>query len=230
MKKQVKPKVSIVMTAYIQERYQCHMTMLALDCISKYTEPWDYELILMSDSEKFPVRNDYNTLKIDKYIKTEGESYTQAMNHGATNAQGDVLVFIQNDVFVQEGWLEDLLYYIETGYECVFPDQAPRSREYIKETYKRDMDDPESLMGSRDAGLMMITREAYERTGKWNEELTLLCERDFYERMEKAHIKWTDTNKVQINHIMAATNLHILDTNPADYDAKMKNDADILNK
>lgn len=226
-----KPKVSIVLTCYIQEKYQAHMTMLALDCISKYTEPWDYELILMSDSEKFPVRNDYKTLKIDHYIKTEGESYTQAMNHGARIAKGDVLVFIQNDVFVNEGWLEDLLYYIEVmDFEVVFPDQVPRDREYIKESYKLEFDDPKAMKGGRDAGLMMITREAFNRTGGWNEELTLLCERDFYERMAANDIKWTDTRKVQINHIMAATNLHRLDTNPKEYDDMMKHDADILNK
>lgn len=226
-----KPKVSIIMTAYIQERMQCHMTMLAVDCVTKYTEPWDYELILMSDSEKFPVRDDYKTLKIDKYIKTEGESYTQAMNHGAKEAQGDVLVFLQNDVFVTEGWLEDLLYYIEVmNFECVFPDQVPRSREYIKEGYKLEMDDPEALKGGRDAGCLMITREAFNRTGGWNEELTLLCEADFYKRMDRAGVRWTDTRKVQINHVAAATNLHRLDTKPDEYEDLMSHDASILNK
>lgn len=216
------------MTAYNVEKYQVHMTMLAIDCITKYTEPWDYELILMSDSECAPVRDDYHTLKIDKYIKTKGESYTQAMNHGAREASGDVLVFIQNDVFVHEGWLEDLLYYIEVmDFECVFPDQAPRTREYIKETYKLEMED--ARKGSRDAGLMMITREAFERVGGWNEELTLLCERDFYERMLKVSVRWTDTCKVQIAHIMAATNLHRLDTNPKEYEEMMTHDANILN-
>lgn len=224
-------KATIIMTAYIQERFQAHMTMLSIDCITKYTEPWDYELILMSDSEKYPVRDDYKTLKIDKYIKTEGKSYTQSMNLGAQEAQGDVLVFLQNDVFVTEGWLEDMLYYIERmGFEAVFPDQVPRTREYIKETYKLDMEDPEALKGGRDAGCLMITRDAFERTGGWNEELTLLCEADFYKRMDKVGVAWTDARKARINHIMAATNLHRMDTKPEEYDKMMKDDADKLNK
>jgi len=224
-------KVSIIMTAYNIEKYQVHMTMLAVDCITKYTEPWDYELILMSDSECAPVRDDYKTLKIDKYIRTEGESYTQAMNHGAREAKGEVLVFIQNDVFVTEGWLEDMLYYIEVmGFDAVFPDQVPRSREYIKESYKLEMDDPEAMKGGRDAGCLMITREAFDRTGGWDEELTLLCERDFYRRMGDAGVNWTDTRKVQINHVAAATNLHRLDTKPEEYESMMKKDADKLNK
>ena len=61
-------------------------------------------------------------------------------------------------------------------------------------------------------------------------QLTLLQARDFYERMAKAGVKWTDTNKVQITHIAAATNLNRLEENPEEYDALMKHDAEILNK
>lgn len=224
-------KVSVIVTAYIQNRFQCHMTMACLAAVAKFTDTNNYELILMSDSEKYPVRDDYKVLKIDKYIKTEGESYTQAMNHGAKEATGDVLVFLQNDVFVNEGWLEDLLYYIEEkNFDVVFPDQVPRSREYVLETYKRELDDPESMKGGRDAGLMMITRKIFDKVGGWNEDLTLLCERDMYERLGEIGAEWTDTNKVIITHIMAGTNLWRLDEKPQEYDDMMKKDADILNK
>ena len=53
------------MTCYLQEPFQAHMTMAALANIARYTDPDTYELILMSDSEKFPVRDDYKVLKID---------------------------------------------------------------------------------------------------------------------------------------------------------------------
>lgn len=223
-------KTSIIVTAYIQNRYQTHMTMTCIGNVTKFTDPEDYELILVSDSEKFPVRDDYHVLKIDKYIKTEGKSYTQAMNLGAKEATGDVLVFLQNDVFVHEGWLKDMRFYIDTlGFDVVFPDQVPRSRKEVTESYKRDFDHPEAMKGGRDAGLMMITREAFEKV-KWNEDLTLLAERDFYERMGKARVSWTDTNKVLITHIMAGTNMNRLDEKPEEYEMMMKKDADLLNK
>ncbi len=59
-------KVSVIMTCYIQARWQAHCTMACLANVTRYTDPKDYELILMSDSEKHPVRDDYHVLKIDK--------------------------------------------------------------------------------------------------------------------------------------------------------------------
>lgn len=223
------PKISIILTAYIQNRFQCHMTMACIAAVTKFTDTVDYELILMSDNEKYPVRDDYKVLKIDKYIKTNGMSYTQSMNEGVKLASGDILVFLQNDVFVHEGWLDGLKFYIDSGYDVVFPDQVPRSREHVLDTYKRTFGEDASKIGGRDAGLMMITRKMFDKVKGWNEDLTLLCERDMYERLGAAGAKWTDTNKVIITHIMAATNLDRLDNKPKEYNDMMKKDADLLN-
>lgn len=217
------------MTAYIQNPFQAHMTMATLANITRYTNTDEYELILMSDSEKRSVRDDYKVLKIDKYIKTEGKSYTQSMNLGAKEAKHDILVFIQNDVFVFEGWLPNLRWYLENAVtDCVIPDQCPRDRQFVLDSY--NMDHLEAMKyGSRDAGLLMITKEAFKKTGGWNEDLTLLCDRDFYERMAKVGVSQIDTCKVMISHIMAATNLNRLHEKPEEYNTMMKKDADLLN-
>ncbi len=220
-------KTSIILTAYIQSKFQAHMTMACLANVTRYTDPADYELILMSDSEKFPVRDEYKVLKIDKYVRTEGKSYTQSMNMGANVAKGDLLVFLQNDVFVWEGWLSALRWYFEQGLcDCVIPDQCPRDRKFVKESYKMDMLTG-SKFGSRDAGLLMISKEAFKKTGGWNEDLTILAEADFYKRMADNDVNQIDTCKVMISHIMAATNL---DRPIEEYDVMMKKDASILNK
>lgn len=222
-------KVSIILTTYIQTPFQAHMTMACIANITRYTNPEDYELIVVSDSEKFPIRDDYHVLKIDRYEKTEGKSYTQAMNYGASLASGDVLVFLQNDVFVWEGWLGGLLFYINNGYEVVFPDQCPRSRKDVLYFYSLDFDKAKEF-GSRDAGCLMITKDAFERADRWNEGLTLLAEKDFYERLGRARARVTDTCKVMITHIMAATNLNRLHEKPEEYDDMMRKDAQLLNK
>ena len=221
---------SIIMTAYIQEPFQAHMTMASIANITRYTDPEDYELILMSDSEKFPVRDDYKVLKIDRYERTENVSYTQAMNMGARLATGDYLCFIQNDIFVWEYWLDDLKEYFIRGLaDCVIPDQCPRDRAFVKKAQQMDYEEAMKF-GSRDAGLLYITRDAFRRTHGWNEELTLLCDTDFYQRMAKAGVRQIDTCKVMITHIMAATNLARLHRKPEEYDNMMRHDAEILNK
>lgn len=220
---------SIILTAYLQTPFQAHMTMACIANITRYTDTSDYELILMSDSEKYPVRDDYKVLKIDQYVKTEGMGYTKSMNEGARLAKGDALVFLQNDVFVWEGWLPKLRWYLEQGVaECIIPDQCPRDREFVKKSYKLDQMEA-TRWGSRDAGLLMITKEAFKRTGGWNEDLSLLCEKDFYQRMQTNKVSQIDTCAVMISHIMAATNLDRLHERPEEYDAMMRHDADILN-
>ena len=84
------PKLtSIIMTAYPQSLQLTQMTMASVANVTRYTEPEEYELILMSDSEKFPIRDDYKTLKIDRYEKTQGWGYTKSMNEGSKLAKGD---------------------------------------------------------------------------------------------------------------------------------------------
>ena len=228
-------KTLIIVSCFNNSRTTNHMSMLCLDHIRKFTDKGEYSLVVVDPITKFTIRDDYHTLDLEGddccWLQTENDpGYTKGMNIGASFfVDHEILVFIQNDVFVREGWLRDLRWYIENGWEAVWPDQVPRDREYILNTYKRDMDDLESLKGGRDAGLLMITRKAFERTRGWNEKLGLLAESDFFQRMGKAGVKYTDTNKVLITHVMAATNLELMDKNPAEYDRRMKEDANKLN-
>lgn len=227
--------VSIIVSCFNNKKPQDHISMLCLDHIRKFTD-LPYQLIVIDPISHVGIRDDYGTLKLDNppesiWLKLDYDpGYTGGMNLAAKEATGDILVFIQNDVFIHEGWLKDLRFYIEVlGYEAVWPDQVPRDRQYVLDSYERDFDDPEALKGGRDAGLLMITKEAFERTGGWNEELGLLAEADFYKRMGNAGVKSTDTNKVFITHIMAGTNRQLLEDNPEEYNKKMEADAQKLN-
>ena len=230
-----KHKVSIIVTCFNGSKVSKHMTMVCLDHIRKFTDEGDYELIVMDPTPKYPITDDYKTLLLDKkhnakhMVLDKDIGYTACMNLGAREAKYPILVFLQNDVFVREGWLKDMLFYIKEGWEAVFPDQVPRHRSYITESYKRPHDHLDSMTGGRDAGCLMITKEAFDRTGGWDEELSLLAERDFYQRMGKGGVRWTDTNKVFITHIMAGTNMQLLVEDPKEYDKRMKADGDKLN-
>ena len=215
-------KTSIIMNAYIKSPMVAQMTMASLANIRRYTgQP--YELIVVDNEPLFPIRDEYKVLKIDKYIKNEKDIGCYASyNLGVSQADPDskYFVFIQNDVFVFEGWMEGLRKYLENNLaDVVFPDQVPRDREYVLNSYNLAWDSVEAMKGSRDAGLMMMTRRAFEIVGGWPEGLktAIIAEKHMYDRIGRAGLRWADTNKVMITHIMAATNLIRLHENPQDY-------------
>ena len=225
-------KVSIIVTSYNNTHFSCHMTMACLANITAYTDPGDYELILVDpvSNPHFDPRDDYKVLKIDKWLKPNPDpGYASCINLGAKEAIGEYLVFVQNDAFVEREWLPGLLTYLENGYDLVWPDQTPRSREYIKATEKADWFDNESLHGWRDEGIFAISRIAWDKTGGYKDGMTLLAQKEFLDRVGKIGLNWVDINKVRFTHIMAATNLQLLDSDAKAYDRKMNKDADILN-
>lgn len=204
---------SVIMQTYIKNPLICHMTLASLHAIRKFTDE-PYELIVVDNEPVYPGWLDpkifYRHINPDVNIVNESDIGCYASyNQAAKKAKGDYLVFIQNDVFVHEGWLQGLRYYLEHGHDLVFPDQAPRSREYVLESNKMAWDDPKALDGSRDAGLMMIKKKSFERIGGWPEltKTAILTEKHMYERMSKFNLGWTDTRKVIITHLMAGTNM-----------------------
>lgn len=226
--------ISIIVTCWNQKRPQDHISMLCLDHVRRYTDP-PYQLIVVDPVPVLPIRDDYKTLRLENdpdtmWLKPKIDpGYTGAMNVGASHATGDILVFLQNDVFVPEGWLPNMRWYIDHGLaDCVIPDQCPRDREFVKNAQKMTMEEGMKY-GSRDAGCLMITKEAFAKTGGWNEELSLLAEKDFYDRMGKAGVRQIDTCKVMISHIMAATNRRLLEEDYAEYNRRMEQDAININ-
>lgn len=206
------------------------MTMTAIDCIGKYTNVDEYELIVVDPEPSEAIRDDYHVLPQFTWLKPSPDpDYSACMNLGAEQAKGEYLVFIQNDVFVQENWLPGLRQYIEGGFDVVFPDQVPRDRKYVLDSYKRLAFEPESMKGGRDAGLIMMTKKIFKKVGGWNPELSLLTEGDMYQRLGKVGARWTDTNKVFITHIMGGTNWTQHANDREEYNRRMDKDAKLLN-
>ena len=220
---------TIIVPAYVQTHLSAHITMACLANIIRFTDPVEYELILIHDVPQHKVRDDYKVFEevgmkeiiLDKYT-----NYSEKMNMAAKEAKGDYLAFIQNDCFVWEGWLENLRYYLELDLaDAVVPDQTPRSREYINWAKKITMEEGLNT-GNRDACMVMITKEGFAKTGGWNGDLQAFAEADFYERCGAAGIRLCPTNKVAITHICLAT--HYQDM-PA-FEARMHHDSQIRNK
>jgi glycosyltransferase involved in cell wall biosynthesis len=200
-------EVSIILNSFNPTLFHAQMTKECLAAIRKFTDREDYELIVIDNAPASPITDEYDVLKLheEKYVRNEVDvGVCGSYNQGAKLAEGKYLVFIQSDVFVTEGWLPNLIWYLKNGWDVAYPHQINHTREDIKFLYECPFD--AVPWGYRDAGLLMITKEGFDKTGGWNERLKILQETDFYQKIDNAGLKWTCQTKSVINHICAGTN------------------------
>lgn len=200
------PKFSVILNCYDTDKAQRHMSMACLAAIRKFTD-MPYEIIVVDNEKQWELRDEYDVLRIDKKIEIPLNTVYESYNIGARAAKGDAFMFIQSDVFVHELTLNKLYKYLGE-WDMAFPQQVPISREDVKTIYKNGRDGKETHIGARDAGLVAITREAFERSGGWDGEFrNLLGEKAFFQRCDETGISWTDRTNAFITHIMAGNNL-----------------------
>ena len=198
---------TIIVPCYIQTELSKYITMACIGNITKYTDEEDYELIVIEDIPKFKIDDPWHTFRINNHIVLkERTNYATKMNLAVKEANGEYLAFIQNDCFVYENWLPTLRWYIENKYaEAMIPHQFPSApRKWFKEEPLKTNEETLSK-GVRDACMIYMSKEAYDRTGGFNEELEALVEQDFYENMNSKGIRYDTTSKVVVTHIGLAT-------------------------
>ena len=81
---------SIIVPAYVQTHLSAHITMACLANIIKYTNPQDYELILIHDIPKHKVRDDYKVFEevgMREIILDTYTNYSTKMNLAAKELQ-----------------------------------------------------------------------------------------------------------------------------------------------
>lgn len=217
------PKFSIILNCYDVDMVQRHQTMACLAAIRKFTEP-SYEIIVVDNEPVHRIRDEYHVLEPYTLIETPLKTVYESYNMGAAAATTDYFFFIQNDVYVHEKTLNRLMKYLQK-WDVVFPQQIPISREDVKEIYKTPTG-RDTHIGGRDAGLLGITREAFEKSGGWDGRFhNLLGEAAFYSRIDNAGLSWTDRTTAFITHIMAGNNLR---KEVGLYNDEMAHDAKLL--
>lgn len=200
-------KTSIIMTAFDCDITHRHITSSALGNIQKYTEEDEYELILIDNRppEGFiDLDEKYNIFKLNKHKEVGDIGFSASMNLGVklSNQEYPYLCLIQNDVFVWENWLPKLRGFFERN-ECetIYPSQGRITRQQVKNSFA-EVDEP--LW--EDAGMCMITRNAFNRIGGYDERFkSVYFELAFRKRLAKHGIRTKNTNKVIITHLGGVT-------------------------
>lgn len=215
--------ISIILNSYSPNKAQRHMDMECIAEIRKYTDG-DYEIIIIDNDQTHRFRDDYGVLAPYTLIEQENTNVYASYNKGAEIAKGDELFFIQSDVYVHERTINKLSVYLKE-YEMAFPQQVPITRKDVLEIYKLKDGEPAHI-GQRDAGLLAIRRDAFERAGGWDDRFhNLLGEAAFYYRCGNANVSWIDKTNAFISHIMAGNNLR---KDEGLYNKEMEHDAALL--
>jgi GT2 family glycosyltransferase len=217
-------EISIVLNAYDTTRSQRHMTIACIADIVRFTD-LRYQLIVVDNEPQWPIRDDYKVFPVYDYIVVNPkETVYASYNRGAKLARADKIFFIQSDVFLHDRTLDKLSIYLDE-WDVVFPQQIELSRQDTK-AVQATPDGQLTTVGWRDAGLLGITRKAFEKTGGWDERFkNLLGEAAFYAKFDAAGLSWTDRTNTLISHIKAGTNLS---KDGSLYGEEMEHDAKLL--
>lgn len=215
--------VSIILNSYAPTKSLRHMDMACVAAIRKFTDG-DYEIIIVDNNQTHRFRDDYGVLAPYILIEQENQTCYESYNIGAKAAKGDILVFIQSDVFCNERTINKLVKYLEK-YDVAYPQQVELTREAVKKIY--DTPDGEPTEGGwRDAGMLAITREAFDKVGGWDGRFqNMLGEAAFYQKIDTAGLTWTSQTNAIITHIMAGNNLS---KDSSVYNPQMEHDAKLL--
>jgi GT2 family glycosyltransferase len=157
------------------------MTVYAIDCIKNFTNPDDYELVVIESGKvnPDPVRDLSKLLRpdVDQYISFEN-NYAQpaSMNLGISKTIGKYISLVDNDCFVGPGWLEGVKRCLSKGNDFV----GCHSYRESYETYQTRLNKYNAdayVAGGADFNYIvfsgtLFTRKNYEEIGPFDEKLT----------------------------------------------------------
>lgn len=216
--------ISIILNSYSPQKWMRHADMACIADIRRFTDA-EVEIIIIDNDQTHRFRDDYGVLAPYTLVENkENRNVYASYNQGAALAKGDKLMFIQNDVFVHERCIDKLAIYLDTWDVC-FPQQIELSREQTKHLHNTP-DGELTDFGWRDAGLLAITRKAFDKSGGWDARFSnLLGEAAYFARIDEANLSWTDRTNAIVTHIKAGTNLS---KSSELYNQQMEHDAKLL--
>lgn len=100
-----KPDVSIIIPVYNQVAF----TAVCLNSLAEQIFSGSFEVIVMDDGSSDATERLMSRVAGLRYVRNEHNlGFIQNCNKGASLARGEYLVFLNNDTFLLDGWLEEL--------------------------------------------------------------------------------------------------------------------------
>lgn len=202
-------EVSIIFNLYDITRHLRRFTETSLWSIYQYTDPKDYEIILIDNTPKFEMNPHFGLpeefvkeLQEKWIVNKEDKGCYPSLNQGAKLAEGKYLCFMENDIIVSESWLPKLKYYLDKDMtDAIIPDEFPRSREFRKGSYVKPPEDY-FVNSPQDQSMIMIKRESFDKIGGWDERFwSWYGHKAFFVKANRVGVRIGSTLAVPIHHV-----------------------------
>ncbi len=171
--------ISIIVPAYNQQ----DMTFECLSAVLKHTQ--DFEIILVDNGSEPPIKPPFSGFIETRIIRNEeNRGFPAAVNQGIRAAKGDIIILLNNDVIVTDGWADKLTHYLNnygivspvTNYcagvqeiECNYQttEEMDKFAADIAEDYKGEVQDVNFVIGF----CMAFKKSLYDEIGEFDESM-----------------------------------------------------------
>jgi GT2 family glycosyltransferase len=234
----VSKEISIILNLYDKTRHLRRFTETCIWAIYQYTDPADYELIIIDNEPKFDMNLHFGL--DEEFIKQLQEKIVvnpvdkgcyPSLNQGAKLAEGKYLVFFENDVIITENWLPRMKYYLDKDMtDAIVPDQFPRSRQFRKDSYIAPL---EKLFvnGIMDQNIIMVKRDVFEKVGGWDDRFwSVYGHQAFFVKMQRMGFRINSTHAVPIHHVFQSSLDIMAETEGEKFDKHKSAEAEVIKK
>ena len=197
--------VSLIIPLY----NQLHYTQQCLASILKFS-PMPYEVILIDNGSQDGTQEFVRTVKATVISNQTNLGCAKAWNQGVRRARGEIIGILNNDIVVSEGWLANLVAFMErTGHGIVSPAAREGHLDYDLNAYAQEFVRRCSKASRPEiyGACMLFDRKVFDRVGLFDEAFSYGgCEDvDFQWRAEQAGFSVGMTGSVLIHHYSMVT-------------------------
>lgn len=174
-------KVSIIVTTWNKTQFMAACGMACIQSIRAFTDPKDYELIVIETADNFPLWDDHKSLGLEDctYIQKtmeQDQGNSADMNEGAKLATGEYLCFVENDIIFHPNWLENMVYYLDNDIAdviipCQYHATWDRKKKWEKNLPDKEGPDEGYNPGIEESGVLLIKKDKFDSIGGWDEQM-----------------------------------------------------------